>query len=78
MATGSFYFKDANGNSQQIDDPTDYDDYNVIIGAGDLSNATDATVTLYTERGGSGGSDSIYPGGSRYSSSVYLSCKFTR
>ncbi|WP_040839879.1 hypothetical protein [Nocardia brevicatena] len=78
MASGSFYFKDENGYPQHIDNPREWDDYNVIIGTSDLNNATDATVTLYTGRNGSGGSESIYPGGSRYSTAVYLSCRFTR
>ncbi|WP_280265078.1 hypothetical protein [Nocardia wallacei] len=78
MAKGTFSYRDETGYPRQIVDPREYNDYNVTIAAGDISNATDVTATLFTGRNGSGRSDSIYPGGSRYGHEVYLSCRFSR
>lgn len=77
MANGTFTYPDRDGNRQKLVNPSDYDDYNIVIGIGDVDNATDATATLYTEPGSSGRSESIYPGGSLYSDDVFLCCRFT-
>lgn len=76
MATGVFSYRDGSGSTKQIANPADYQEYNIVIGNGDVNNATTSTAMLYSDPMGGGTSESIYPGGSYYSTKVFRSCKF--
>ena len=77
MAKGTFSYPDADGNTQRIVDPSDYSDYNITIGVGEVDNATDSTANMYTKHNSDGRVELIYPGGQKYSDAVYLCCRFT-
>ncbi|MCU1641956.1 MAG: hypothetical protein JWN03_2231 [Nocardia sp.] len=76
MATGAFYYQDNIGNQRKLNDPNGYELHRVVMAAGELYNATDATVTLYADSDGWSGGDTMGPGDRKYSHAVYMSCRF--
>ncbi|MFQ6394496.1 hypothetical protein ACLMAJ_13645 [Nocardia sp. KC 131] len=77
MAVGTFNYQNASGYSERIENPAEYQNYNLIVGNGLVDNQTSATVTLYSDLDGRGDSDYLYPNSSRYLSRGYRSFKFT-
>ncbi|MFE7797583.1 hypothetical protein [Nocardia sp. NPDC057440] len=77
MATGTFTFNNDYGYSEQIENPEEYQTYNIVIGNGLVDNQTSATVTLYSEPDCRGNFDYLHSRSSKYLSEAWRSFRFT-
>ncbi|WP_280236702.1 hypothetical protein [Nocardia cyriacigeorgica] len=77
MTVGAFFYPNASGYSDRIENPDPYQTYNITIRSGLVDNQTNSTVTLYSLPDCRGDSQYLNSNTSAYISTSFESFRFT-